>query len=159
MCYMIVVALPPAAQEKWLARLPSPLRRRPNRYPALPEAMSRWEPVTVVTAQCSCDLFHPPDEAKTRNLRRKYERQGWSAARIERTLASRPPDGFPGSLHPDLRQWLAEAAKEAGGAYLLVHWDSAALEIGEAIRLSVADFRSPDCRIEEERLYRISARP
>ena len=157
MCYMVVVALPSAAQQKRLSYLPEGIYSWPSVYPGLSVRMKHWQPVIVGTSGCSCDLFLPQSDAKTRNLRRKYEKQGWSQAKIERAMADHGPTGFPGNLHPGLRHWLAESAQEAGEAFLIVHWDSARLEAPDAIRLSVFEFQDPNRQIAEEQLYHLQA--
>lgn len=157
MCYMIAVALPPEVASGFLLGLPQGMRSWPGVYPELSAKMNAWEPVIVGTAQCSCDLFIPQPEGETESLRRKYEKRDWSQAKIERALADRKPSGFPGSLPPDLRRWLSESVAEAGEAYLMVHWAGTPPNVADAVRLTVAEFANPNCRIDAEQLYHIVA--
>jgi hypothetical protein len=157
MCYMVVVAFPPSGPKERASSLSEPMHSWPSVYPGLSARMNNWQPHIVGTAQCSCDLFRPQSDAKILSLKRKYEKQGWSQAKVERALAGNGSTGFPGNLHPDLRRWLAASVQEAGEAYLLVHWDNATLEVPNAVRLSVAEFQESSCWIEEERLYYIQA--
>ena len=109
------------------------------------------------TSQCSCDLYRSGDDEKISRLRAKYEKQGWSGAKIERALADRPPSGFVGNLHPGFRQWLADSVREAGAAYLLVHWDLAPLGPMTPTRLSLAEWEDTVNPVLEEHLYRVKS--
>lgn len=78
---------------------------------------------------CSCDLFRAKrgtDASSTIDVaRRKYTKLGWSAAKIERALASRRTDadrggGFVG-LRDDVRAMIARLADTTGDIGVLVH--------------------------------------
>lgn len=156
MCYMMVVALPPEAQQRLLVHLPEGMRFWPSRYEELPVRMKHWQPVIVGTGRmCSCDLFKFQADENIDSLRSKYAKQGWSQAKIGRALVSRKPSGFEGNLHPELRRWLADAVTEAGEAYLFVHWDSSMIEINPDVTLSISELQNTSYQITDEQLYHI----
>src|SRR5262245_19997796 len=99
MCYMIAVGLPPSAHQRWIERLPQPLRAWPAAYQGLAAQMNHFDVSIVGTAMCSCDLFNRSTDAK---VREKYLKKGWSSAKIERAMADRKMANVHTGLHPDL---------------------------------------------------------
>ncbi|MBW3622116.1 MAG: hypothetical protein KY468_01745 [Armatimonadetes bacterium] len=155
MCYRIVIGLPQAVEEKWLSRLPERMNHWMSSYSGLSERMSHFTPRVVGTSMCSCDLYHgEPDQ--TQQLRKKYERKGWSEARIIRVLESREKE-LRYALDSDFLRWLTIAAEDAKTAYLWVHWESTDSSIQCEVQISTDELRDHSVRIGEEKLYHISA--
>lgn len=152
MCYMIVVGLPQAAQQHWIARLPSGMRAGAARYEGLSTRMGGFPTFIVTTGMCSCDLFNRGSDQHTF---KKYQKKGWSKTKIERAIANQKKANIHAGLHPDLRHWLADAAIATRHAYLLVHWDSAPLPCGAAIVLTAEELREQTLPIKDEQLIHV----
>jgi hypothetical protein len=154
MCYMVVVALPPKMEDACFARLPEGMRHWSADYEELKQSTNGWPLRVVGTSICSCDLYKPRKDYEEW-FRHKCQKRGWSNAKIDRALAERKDRGFQGGLHPDIRRWLAEAAEEAGGIYLLVHWEGTEVVPMPIERVSSGEFASESMVVLEERLYYI----
>lgn len=88
----------------------------------------------LASGGCSCDLFSEPrganengGDAELKRLRRKYERQGWSAAKIERALSQHTAGSdetaqLVSGLRGDVQRFLGELAESVGRVAVLVHW-------------------------------------
>lgn len=156
MCYMIVVAFPPKRlAEAWWSQLPPGLSFLPGGYDKLSARVKHFEQFTIITTMCSCDLFSQSDEESVAKLRHKYEKKGWSKAKIER-LANHKPVGFPGGLHPGLRRWFAEAAAATEEAYLFVHWEADEVEIAEKVHISPRLMQDQAHRVKVKSLIHVS---
>jgi len=154
MCYFISVGLPAKAQQKWLKLLPPPLRFQPPYYPELGAAMRHFPQVVVIEGTCSCGLWNPEGND---NSEKRYKRKGWSNSKIARAKENRQKVGFAPNLHSGLRAWLADAAQEAGEAFLFIHWDAERLNLDEKVEIWVEEFRAPEFFIKDEQLLRIKA--
>ena len=89
-------------------------------------------PLLVTTGGCSCDWYKRPSEAesgaesgaesKIAKARARYERMGWSQAKIERALEgmTRSPRHDFG-LHPVVIELLQAVARDCGSAAVWVH--------------------------------------
>lgn len=149
---MISVGLPESAQEKWIRNLPHFMRILPGRYKGLAEQMNLFSPFVVVQGMCSCRLFVSGSYEATL---KKYKRKGWSQSRIERTLADIQKNRVAFGLNIELRNWLADAAMDAGEAFLFVHWDSDALNYEQTVSLTIEQMRDAKIEIKAERLIQI----
>lgn len=85
-------------------------------------------PLLVTTGGCSCDWYKRPADSeaeadsKIAKARARYERMGWSKAKIERALEgmSRPPRHDFG-LHPVVIELLQAVARDCGSTAVWVH--------------------------------------
>lgn len=152
MCYMIAVGLPKAAHQKWLDKLPQPMRAWPAHYTGLSSRMDNFSIFIVGTGMCSCDLFN---RGSNENAVEKYRRKGWSKGKIERAIENRKKSNLHAGLHPELRRWLADAAVDAGEAYLFVHWDSDALNYEQQLSVSAEEMREQRFHVKDEQLIHI----
>ncbi len=79
-------------------------------YGGLDHWMSACSLYVVVEGMCACSLFTPkpttPGKSRLKRMRKKYEQQGWSEAKIERALAdiSEVPKREVG-LSPKIANW------------------------------------------------------
>ena len=93
-------------------------------------------PLLVTTGGCSCDWYKRPAESeseaesKIAKAKARYERMGWSKAKIERALEgmSRPPRQDFG-LHPVVIDLLQAVTQDCGSAAIWVHEFSGDIEV------------------------------
>jgi hypothetical protein len=93
-------------------------------------------PLLVTTGGCSCDWYKRPAESeseaesKIAKAKARYERMGWSKAKIERALEgmSRPPRQDFG-LHPVVIDLLQAVTQDCGSAAVWVHEFSGDVEV------------------------------
>jgi hypothetical protein len=129
-------------------------------YETLSSQMRNFEVFIVGTAMCSCDLFNRDSEENVyrgseENVYEKYRKKGWSQAKIERAIANRKKANLHAGLHPELRRWLADAATEAGEAYLFIHWDSDELKYEQQVSMSSEEMREHTVPVKEEQLIHV----
>lgn len=139
MCYFVIVAVRREAMPKLLGAVGEPLRVVPvaNRS-ILTHLRQGYETAVIVSGPglCSCELFMAAEdshrarvEAKARAYREKHRRMGWSAAKIERAMASaarehaRQDRHFLG-LRENVRALLADLAEQVGELGVLAHFYS-----------------------------------
>jgi hypothetical protein len=130
MCYFITVGIPDEDVPLLDDHLPRGLDLAPSANPSVLEQMGPgFRTYLLTSGGCSCDLFRKPRTATEHDeqelLRHKYEKKGWSAAKIDRALAqrrqSRGPEPSPG-LAIVVQRFLAQLATRAGQVAVLVHW-------------------------------------
>jgi hypothetical protein len=128
MCHFAIVEISSESPE-----LPDGLRFEPNRYPELGPAQVGAKLVAVTDGHCSCGIYRSGRRPKEQ-LRAKYQKRGWSHAKIERALrdhdTARPSEQVPAQFE----RWLGDASRLLGEVRLFVHWDEASL--GEKARLA-----------------------
>jgi len=146
---MIAVGLPKSAQRHWIERLPQPMRAWPAHYEGLAFQMHNFEVFIVGTGMCSCDLFNRRSDE---NVYEKYRKKDWSKAKIERAVADHRKASLHAGLHPEVRRWLADAATDAGEAYLFIHWDSDTLKYDLQVAMSPEELREQTVPVKEEQL-------
>lgn len=151
---MISVGLPKSAQEKWIKQLPDSMRILLGRYDGLAQQMNGFAPFVVAQGVCSCRLLVSGSYEATL---KKYKRKGWSQSRIERTLADIQKNRVPFGLNVELRNWLADAATDAGEAFLFIHWDSDSLDYKQTVSLTAEQVRDAKIEIKNEQLIHIKA--
>src|SRR5215207_3064519 len=93
MCFYLTVAVPKAQGEQVHAVFGETFEARPTAnasvMAALPAGYDAW---VVTNGTCSCDLYaslvSPPmtEDERQEQLRKKYARRGWSAAKIARAV-------------------------------------------------------------------------
>ena len=152
MCYFISVGLPRKFHTKWLGLLPEDLQSLPSRYGELESKIKDLPVTTIVRGMCSCDLWNREGSL---NSQKRYERKGWSASKVARALENRQKSDFHPNLHPEFRRWLADAAQDAGKAYLFVHWDSQTIDLRQTVSITVERFRDQSTSIPDEQLIEI----
>jgi len=130
MCFFIAIAVPHDAAERVRAEHTvrgmqiAPTANASARAAAGPGRV----PLLVTTGGCSCDWYKRPAESeseaasKLAKARARYERMGWSQAKIERALEgmTRSPRHDFG-LHPVVIELLQAVARDCGSAAVWVH--------------------------------------
>jgi hypothetical protein len=128
MCYFITIAVPIGAAAAVIAsHAGAGISIEPTRNAsALAAAGAGRSPLLVTGGGCSCGWYNRPAsldaEAKAARAKARYERLGWSRAKIERALSSierstRADDG----LHRVIVGLLREVVLAHGGAAVWVH--------------------------------------
>jgi hypothetical protein len=132
MCFFLTVAVPAKNVDRIDEVFGPALACRPSNNPTVARAMPRgYAARTATVGGCSCDLYARPGAASPADsadhLRRKYEKRGWSAAKIARAIeqaakhgatTNRPANG----LRSDIIDRLRQLCQAAGGVSLLIHW-------------------------------------
>jgi hypothetical protein len=128
MCYFIHIGVPAAHA----ATIESPRvpRIEPHDNPSVAAAFGPSFALFGITdGGCACRLYSSPDgwsdRDRTDTRRRKYERMGWSEAKIARALAASgeaqaQSEREPG-LSADVAKLVANIATTAGEVRLIVH--------------------------------------
>jgi hypothetical protein len=148
MCFFLTVAVPVQHAHR-IREVFGGFQTRPTAnasvIAALPET---YEARLITRGMCSCDLYARPRAAEgsdpTPHLRRKYEKLGWSEAKIQRAIeqamASAPKSDRPISgFRPDVTECLDTLCRVAGSVALLVHWyngdvETERLSLGQPLR-------------------------
>ena len=150
MCYFLTVAVPVRHAHRIGEVFGRGFQTRATANPSIIVALpAGYTPCVVTSGDCSCDLYAKPTSPAaldpTVHLRRKYEKLGWSAAKIQRALdqaaassakLNRPTSG----VRDDVTDCLGALCRAAGSVALLVHWYSGDLET-ERLTLH----RAPPC--------------
>ena len=130
MCFFIAIAVPHDAAERVRSEHTvrgmqiAPTANTSARAAAGPGRV----PLLVTTGGCSCDWYKRSAESeseaasKLAKARARYERMGWSQAKIERALEgmTRSPRHDFG-LHPVVIELLQAVARDCGSAAVWVH--------------------------------------
>ena len=162
MCYFITIGLPGDKAEFLEKRIPRGLHiRRIVHHAALQQMGHGFRTYLLMSGGCSCALFnertndsHEDRQAKGRSeqerLRRKYEKLGWSSAKIDRALGQHA--GSPGAqsvagLRGDVQRFLGELATIAGELAVLVHWYDEDVRDGDSA-CKKGEVVSPDAALE-----------
>lgn len=136
MCFFITIAVPSDAVE----RVRTEHAARGMHIAPTANALARSlagsgrTPLLVTTGGCSCDWYKRPleseAESKVAKARARYERIGWSSAKIERAMEgmSRVPRHDFG-LHPVVIELLQAVARDCGSAAVWVHDFSGDVEV------------------------------
>ena len=119
-----------------LARQAGPAQARRTESERRAAAGPGRVPLLVTTGGCSCDWYKRPAESeseaasKLAKARARYERMGWSQAKIERALEgmTRSPRHDFG-LHPVVIELLQAVARDCGSAAVWVHDFSGDVEV------------------------------
>jgi hypothetical protein len=128
MCFFVTIAVPSNAVERVrTAHVARGMHIAPTANASARAAAGPGRvPLLVTTGGCSCDWYKPPSgseaESKIANARARYERMGWSSAKIERALEgmARSPRHELG-LHPVVREFLCAVARDCGSVAVWVH--------------------------------------
>jgi len=171
MCYFLTVAVPGRHAAAFTNAIPRGMCAHSTQNPSLTQYLQGFQGFLLTTGMCSCDLYHPPpaDHASDVDQRRKkYEKLGWSVAKIQRALAaaethaqhSAKPD-FVG-LRPDTRQFLARIINEVRDLAIAVHFFGGDVEtcrysLKSGPVLSPDEFSEGTISFAEDTLIRIRA--
>lgn len=180
MCYFVLVAFPPEAIPAARAQLRSTFGMRPANNPSLDASLpAGWSAFLLNDGMCGCDMYSHPDRKEVavppaerarafreKHAKPKYRKRGWTEERIERAIAQmQEPDrapaarGFTG-LRGDVRKALAEVARAAGPARLLVHRFSGIIEkerlsLAGEHRVDAAELVAGTTPVQADVLYEI----
>ena len=137
MCYFITVGVPRDKAEFLEEHVPRGLHVEGVANPSTLQQMARGlRTYLVTTGGCSCGLFSEPwheseerreaqSHAEQERRLRKYERMGWSTAKIDRALRQRPTGRMAEplvGLRGDVQRFLGELAANIGELAVVVHW-------------------------------------
>lgn len=121
MCYFITVELPRACTEA-----PAPFVLRACQQPLQPRNGGRL--VEITDGHCACGLVRGGGGDEGR-IAARYQKKGWSAAKIARALDGHRATAARRSQGPAvLESWLAALAREHGAVPVFIHWASAPLD-------------------------------
>jgi hypothetical protein len=171
MCFFLTIAVPAGCAGEFEAAIPRGLAALPCDNRSLQSQLPRdFSTFLLTSGGCSCDLFRrnsvelpSPDPER---LRKRYEKRGWSAAKIERALkdashSHRALSSFVG-LRADVRDLLAELVARHGEVAVVVHFyhgdvDAERFEPLPKAHWSVAEMRSSDNAIREDEIVLLTA--
>lgn len=135
MCFFITIAVPEGSAgdvcAAWTGR---GMSVAPTKNPSARAAAGAGRaPLLVTGGGCSCAWYTRPSNAdladELAKARAKYERRGWSRAKIERALAGMSRPTPPGEgLHPVVLELLGAVAARCGRVAVWVHDFSGAVE-------------------------------
>ena len=160
MCYFITIGLPDDKAKFLEDHIPHGFHIAPIANSSVLQQMGRGlRTYLLMSGGCSCSLFSkPPSDpndghSKQDRRRYKYEKMGWSAAKIERALTQRAKDReveeFDG-LRGGVQRFLGDLATNVVQLAVLVHWYDG--DVQEArFTCKQGEVVSPD-RLLEERL-------
>ncbi len=175
MCYLLSVALP-SRMIGSLTAAPPDLTVTEMSNSSMSEyvpAGFSWYVVTESATGCSCRLFKDQREDMERRdrtiaaRRRRYNRKGWTSARINRALSQAVGDhirrGAEPGLRADIRMFLADLAEHVGQVAVLVHWYDDGLgteRIVPVVGPSVSSdlFRSGEASVHADEIYTVQGR-
>lgn len=144
MCFFLTIAVPLQHTTRVREWMSPELKTHPTKNPSVMAALPPdYAAHLVTTGMCSCDLYACPESEKpkdrTAHLRQKYERLGWSKAKISRAIkqvesdsarAKKPLSGF----RPDVVERAVAICRVTGNLAIVVHWYQGDVET-ESLRL------------------------
>lgn len=172
MCYFITVGLAEDKAEFLERHVPRGFHIAAIENASVLQQMGQgFRTYLLTSGGCSCDLFtessRSSEEDKRQRLRHKYERMGWSAARIERALEqrakSRGAASSPG-LRIDVQRFLGQLAEVAGQVAVVAHWYGGEDVQGARLPCRLGNIVSPEIALagklemKAEEIIRIKAR-
>ncbi len=148
MCYFITVGLPEDKAPILETHVPRGFHIAPvfNRS-VLRQMGDGFSTYLLMSGGCSCGLFFEPsgeteedcqarEDSRQERLRHKYEKKGWTTAKIERALTQRPREQaieLPVGLRGDVQRFLGELAMSVGQLAVVVHWYDDDLEEAKVV--------------------------
>lgn len=163
MCYFITIGLPEDKAQFLEDHIPRGFHIAPIENLSVLEQMGRgFRTYLLMSGGCSCSLFNEPrpeakeagqtrEHSRRERLRRKYEKMGWSAAKIDRALTQLPRgregESFTG-LRGDVQHFVGELALNVGEVAVVAHWYDGDVQ---ETRLTLKPGRvvSPETALEE----------
>jgi hypothetical protein len=117
----------------------------------------------LTTGMCSCDLYRSPAGDDTaRGLHKKYEKKGWTEAKIQRAIADATMAGNPQvqGLRTDARELIARVADASKRVYVFVHMYTGNqmtedIEVKEGPNVPSSDFRCGAYILQTDTLVKI----
>ncbi len=166
MCHYVTVGVPAEKAGYLEQAIPRGLVADPTANHSIARHLPKdYRTYLVTSGMCSCDLFRRPvgpveQEAHRKKFHKKYQKRGWSKAKIERAMAqaaSKAPAVTFSGLRPDLREGLADLVGKTRELAIVVHWYNGLVEteqvpIGEAESVDVEPFRSGQVPVQEDQL-------
>jgi hypothetical protein len=152
MCYFVTVAVPETHAERLENSVPRDLAAHPVMNASIARHLPpKYRSYVLTTGMCSCDLFFSESPirhngAHADKLRQKYEKRGWSKAKIDRALAQASPKRASEStvgLRQDLRELLATVVEETGELGIVAHWYHGDIE-AESFSVSIGPIVTPE---------------
>ena len=131
MCFFLTIAVPAKHVDQIGAVFGRGFQSRLSVNPSVESALPTGFAARIVTrGTCSCDLYGPAHQAPSvdsaDHLRRKYERRGWSNAKIARAIEqasnSRRPGSGASGLRVDVVERLTSLCRNVGSVAVFVHW-------------------------------------
>lgn len=168
MCHFLTITVPGRA----VPEVPKEYRRKVHFVEQTNRSVTEFAPpdwisFIAISGGCSCDFYRTPhDTPENRsNLKQKYQKRGWSEAKIHRALESQKdaPTRCAG-LRDDIRDLVTNLTNELGEIRLSLHWYSGDVETEDFILddvgcVSVADFRRDTTALREETTLTIQGAP
>jgi hypothetical protein len=138
MCFFVTVAVPLQYADRIGEVFGRGFHTHATANPSVTAALPPGYAARLITSgTCSCDLYARPRSAQAPDpavhLRRKYQKRGWSEAKIKGALeqaavkeskTNRATSGF----RSDVLSGIEALCRAAGSAALLVHWYSGDIE-------------------------------
>ena len=136
MCYFITVGLPEDKAEFLDRQVPRGFHIAPIANLSVLQQMGQgFRTYLLMSGGCSCELFRKsPTEtdgdqqtwrhSKQERFRQRFEKMGWSPAKIDRALAQRSKgrrETFTG-LRSDVQCFLGKLAMNVGQLAVVIHW-------------------------------------
>jgi hypothetical protein len=126
----------------------------------------------VTTGFCSCELYSRPGRPRTEQLaeqlQRKYQKRGWSQAKIQRAVeqAKQSQARFPasaGGIREDVIERLQVLAESAGAVGVFAHWyggnpESELLELKQFATCDLANLKRQAAQLPEDQLLLADSR-
>jgi hypothetical protein len=128
LCYLIHIGIPAAHAERVVSPRPFRVARHDN--PSVSAAFGpSFKPFSIESGGCACSIYSSPDaqhletKPSPESRRKRYEKLGWSEAKIRRALsdAERERTEERDGIRDDVTAYIAELAAAAGELKLIVH--------------------------------------
>lgn len=133
-----------------------------TRNPTVLSVFPARDVVSAITyGMCSCDIYASRRRAfDEQAARRKYEKKGWSAAKIERAISARRPRER--ERFAAFRTGFAELVRSAGSARILAHcfsglYDTEPVVLQGRETLRLEDYLANVGEFETDRIYDVVA--
>lgn len=137
MCYYVFVSVPDhkrtTVEQLEVAGLSVWAADNPSLNDVFPPGHTVFE---ITSGGCSCDLYEERDVGESEDkLRSRYQRKGWSCAKIERTLESKRRSGGLGGkpIYRTFQKVIRELVLSAGEVGLFAHWFGGDLHEGKLV--------------------------
>ena len=159
MCHFLTIAVP----SREVPQVPDSLRRdvhfsEHTNPSAKMHTPGDWTSFIATSGGCSCDFYRatndPPDSES--KLISKYQKKGWSEAKIQRAISSRSTAATQSSgLRDDIVDLVANLTNRFGQIRISLHWYSGDIEtekftLRDAGSVSLARFQSNRTIFEDE---------
>jgi hypothetical protein len=154
MCYYITIGLPDNSKlnpNDYLQFLVTPQENTSIRI----AFGSEFRFFYISEGYCGCSLYNKPHQPEEElKLREKYEKKGWSEAKISRAIACKLSNSQAG-LRSDLRQQLIKLVSDLKSLLILVHdyvgdVDAETITVHDKKEISVKDLLSNRATIPED---------